>query len=251
LTADTLSSLRIAANRVTRRELGPSARATGVHKALADAAAKAGETASLGLESALTYASAADKAWRAGEPREAERYLAVASKTARTLGQDSPDAAFRKYELLDAIAAAHLANNPSEARAAYVESARMLDTYLTTFRLATPSRTAPGDNSTIVSWLGNLSFKYMLGGDSQRAITAAEKALASDPTQAWIEANLAHGLLLSGKEDEAIVRYMKVRNGKLGSRSIVDATSEDFQIFRKLGLDHALMDSILAKMAAP
>jgi hypothetical protein len=106
------------------------------------------------VDAALTYAKAADKAWRAGEPRDAERYLTLANKAASTLGQDSPDAAFRKHELFDAIADTYVANShPAEARAAYVMSARTLDTYLTTFRQARweSSRAAFGTRRAIAA----------------------------------------------------------------------------------------------------
>ena len=65
------------------------------------------------------------------------------------------------------------------------------------------------------------------------------------PDAAYIEANLAHGLLLTGHRQEAIEHYMKVRKGTLHGPPMLGAIREDFGVLKSLSFVDPQMDSIL------
>jgi hypothetical protein len=171
---------------------------------------------------------------------------------AKQFTSDSPEGAYLQYRSLEAIAGVYLAEGAAaEARAAYLQSGATLERYVLSFRTASPERRADGDESTVAGMFGNLSFTYLRAGSFAKSMEAAERGLGLEPQAGWIEANLAHGFLLTGKEDEARLRYMKVRKNELGGRSLVEVTAEDFTILKNLGFEHPQMDAILKQMAQP
>jgi hypothetical protein len=97
---------------------------------------------------------------------------------------------------------------------------------------------------------GNLSWMQLLAGNFSQSIEAAQHGLDLDPSLLWIEANLAHGLLLTGKQQEAVEHYMNARKGKLNDRSLLDATREDFGTLKSLGYGSPAMDRILQQMSS-
>ena len=143
---------------------------------------------------------------------------------------------------------ARQAGDAAGARGAYLQAAQALERYLA-FRTAAPPRKAVTDDDSIASVYGNLSFMELLAGEFKKCIDAAHHGLALEPDLAWIEQNLAHALLLSGKQDEAIKLYMKIRKARAFNRSMVDATKDDFEVLRALGFTNPAMETILKQMA--
>jgi len=195
---------------------------------------------------ARAYTGAAS---RDANPDIARQYLLRGVAIAQKIGIATPDNAFARYVLFNSMGDS-LTNvgNPNEARNAFLEASLSLKAYVD-FRTATPPRLAAADNRTIASLYGSLSFVQLLAGNFEESAKTAQRGLDAEPGAAWIEANLAHALLLSGNQSAAIEHYMKARKGTVNNRPILDATAEDFGILKKLGFDNPAMDTILKQMA--
>jgi hypothetical protein len=253
-TAENFESLRISTNRLydTEVKLKQQAAADAVQKSListADAFLTHSQTDPTLREVILVYTKSAEHLSSAGDSIQAQRYLARGGELALKLSVNTPEGAYARYQSFNAIANALVTQGmPAAAHAAYLQASSSLEGYILRFRTASPSRSATADNGTVADKYGSLSFMDLLGGDFSKALEAAQRGLAIEPDAAWIEANLAHALLLSGNQPEAIEHYMKVRKGTVGQRSMVDATAEDFGILKSLGFGHPAMDAILKQM---
>lgn len=80
----------------------------------------------------------------------------------------------------------------------------------------------------------------------EEALQIAREALALDSGQLWIRTNEAHGLLFTGRFDEAAEIYIKYANIKLGEKTFGQEVLNDFSLLRKSGIDHPDMARIEA-----
>jgi hypothetical protein len=123
-----------------------------------------------------------------------------------------------------------------------------MERYIAFLTMETPLK-ASADTASLSGHYGSLSWTDILCGKFEAAIQAAQAGIKLDPNAYYIKANMAHGLLLTGKTEEAKQLYMEVRTQKLGERSLVDATKEDFETMKLLGYGNPEMDSILQQMS--
>src|SRR5262245_32438812 len=94
--------------------------------------------------------------------------------------------------------------------------------------------------------LGKLAWRALLAREPADALSAAERALAIDPSLLWIETNRAHALMYLGRAEEARALFLAHKdkpipdNNKLWQQVI----GEDFAEFRKAGIEHPQMTEI-------
>jgi hypothetical protein len=203
---------------------------------------------------ALVYVDVARRLYSSGKPQPARTGLARAQELAGKLNNTTPDGVYSRYRLWNQIGELLVTNgSAADARAAFLQASTALASYVA-FLTATPPIKANADNNAPYESYGSLSWTYILCGKFDESMQAAQAGLKLNPQAAYIEANLAHGLLLTGKTEEAKRHYMNVRNKKLGDSniSLVDATKEDFETMKRLGIAHPelypTMDSILQQM---
>lgn len=204
---------------------------------------------------ALVYVDGARRLFASGKPQPAQINLARAEELAGKLTSTTPDGVYNRYRLWNQIAGLLLANGTaSDTRAAYLQASTALQSYVV-FLTATPPIKANADNSDPFESYGSLSWTYILSGRFNESMQAAQAGLALNPKAAYIEANLAHGLMLTGNTEAARQHYMNVRNQKLGDSniSLLDATKDDFETMKRLGIAspdlYQTMDSILQQMS--
>jgi Flp pilus assembly protein TadD len=175
--------------------------------------------------------------------------LSQERKLAPMIAAGTPDGELVRYKAFETLGdSLRVSGVPAEARESYAESAAALARYIV-FLTASPARKADADDDELYEHYGSLSWILDEAGEFARAIEAAQSGLKLKPDAAYIEANLAHALLLSGKQQEAVSHYMKIRKSKVGSRGLLEATTEDFEILKQLGFADPEMDSILERMA--
>lgn len=184
----------------------------------------------------------------AGDQSAARLDLSHDLEILKNVKEDTPDGAYGKNVLLQALGDAFLKDgSPSEAHDAYLRESVSLERYVA-FRLETPARVSKFDGGDMSEIYGALSWANIEAGRFEKAIEAAQAGLKLKPDADWIEANLAHGMLLTGKRDEAIQHYMHARKGNVNGQTIVEATKDDFDHLRKLGFSDPQMASILVQM---
>jgi hypothetical protein len=117
-------------------------------------------------------------------------------------------------------------------------------------RLAGPSLLNDPRPADEVSALGNASWVLAFTDDPSRAVDTALRALAIDPNQAWIEGNLAHGYLLTGRADDARKIYQKQARLMTGSPQspFANVLLDDFAALRDAGIVRPEMDEIEAML---
>ncbi len=99
---------------------------------------------------------------------------------------------------------------------------------------------------SLASLHGNHAYFLLFARQFQTAETAANQGLSLDSSQTWIYTNLAHALMLEGQVDEARTLYAKYVGTLLNDgRLWEDAVIEDFELLRKAGLSHDLMNEVL------
>jgi tetratricopeptide (TPR) repeat protein len=109
----------------------------------------------------------------------------------------------------------------------------------------------PDDTSRplLVQALGNRSFALLFDRQYQEAITAAEEALALDPSRVVWATNQAHGYLLSGQFEKARAIYRAHAQDKVDDQqTFAAAVLDDFAQLRKRGIDHPDMKRIEAML---
>jgi len=200
------------------------------------------------LEGSQTLWELSDAASEANDQSTARLYLSRARELAEDIKVDNPDGAYGRFVAFEGIGDRYLkSGSPSDARNADFQATESLGRYIT-FRLATPVRAAKLDNLDLYQLYGELSYLDVEAGRFGEGITAAQSGLKLKPDADWIEANLAHGLLLTGNRDEAIKHYMHARKGTVNGRTIIAATKDDFDQLQKLGFSDPEMASILTQM---
>jgi hypothetical protein len=82
---------------------------------------------------------------------------------------------------------------------------------------------------------GGLSWAEIEGGRFAEALEDAKNGLAEDPSETWINVNLAHALLLTGNTREARDLYLKIKDYPRGDHTLTVDITDDFQQLCKLG----------------
>lgn len=105
--------------------------------------------------------------------------------------------------------------------------------------------------SPTASHLGNLSFSCLEAGEFRKSKEAAMAGLRAKPDAIWIQGNLAHAHMFLGEREAAMAIHRQFKDApdvKIGSTAVswAEATASDFEILRKLGLDHPVMREIEA-----
>jgi len=254
VTAKNLESLRISANRLhqTLVKLKQEQEAGALLESMTSSADTllAHSQSDVSLEElVLVYTGLAETTSQAGDAPQARRNLMRAQELGEKISKDTPNGAYGRYHSFGLLSNSFLKSGSAiEARAAYLQASLSLERYVA-LRTASPPQRAEEDTRDLSDIYGSLSFMQVLAGNFPKAVEAAQRGLEIKPDAAWIEANLAHALLLSGKQQEAIEYYMKARKGTLNQRSILDATRDDFETLKSLGFGHPAMEAILKQMA--
>ncbi|MCB9036828.1 MAG: tetratricopeptide repeat protein [Lewinellaceae bacterium] len=97
-------------------------------------------------------------------------------------------------------------------------------------------------NETIISRLSNacggLSWRQLFNRRFAEAEQAARKGLDFDPSQEWINTNLALSLLFQGKYEEAEVLYLDYKDKPYGDSTYSKAFLEDLNALEEAGITH-------------
>jgi tetratricopeptide (TPR) repeat protein len=99
--------------------------------------------------------------------------------------------------------------------------------------------------SDLVDALGSLSFVLLFNRQPADALTAAQEALALDPSAVWIETNHAHALLFLDRFEEAKAIYLANKDKSVGNnRMFKEAVKDDFAEFQKYKIANPRMNEI-------
>ena len=116
---------------------------------------------------------------------------------------------------------------------------------LKTQRLLYAAGSTPQAKEALVQALGQNSFVLLFNRRAPEAAKWAEEALALDPSAVWIETNRAHAYLFLGRFDEAKAIYLDNKDKRVpGGRTFATAVIDDFEMFRKNGIDIPAMHEI-------
>lgn len=99
--------------------------------------------------------------------------------------------------------------------------------------------------------LGNLGWQALLAKEFNEALAATERGHALAPDLVWIEINRAHLLLFLDRFDEARALYLTHRSKRIpqsAAKFLEDVVDDDFEDFRKSGLDRAAFEGIIAAL---
>ena len=111
------------------------------------------------------------------------------------------------------------------------------------------------DNATIkteaAGAYGNLAWYQLFTQDFKGAATAAQQGLALDPTQQWININLANAYLFSGQYQKAKVIYADYKDkpwsesgGDGDYKTYKEVFLEDLETLEKAGIKHKKVKKI-------
>jgi hypothetical protein len=102
----------------------------------------------------------------------------------------------------------------------------------------------------MASEYGNLSWYYLLANKPQKAMVNANKGLRLNPSLTFIKGNLAHAHLFLGNYDKALMGYkFNFKNKILNNKNFLDATLEDFTLFKEAGLTHPDLDRMIEEVS--
>ena len=93
---------------------------------------------------------------------------------------------------------------------------------------------------------GNLAWYAIFDRQYALAETAARRALILDPSQTWVNSNLAHALLLQGKWEDAKAIYLRLKDVKhTDGRFFKAIFLEDIEEMKKAGISHSQFEEII------
>jgi TPR repeat protein len=145
---------------------------------------------------------------------------------------------------------AQLAVAEAEEAGRYDEALRLQSARVTEAE-AGEVRAAGKPGSRTANELGNLAWYALFAREPARALAAAERALAIDPSQLWIETNRVHAIMYLGRVIEARALFL-LHKGKLvagnDNKPWQQVIGEDFARLRKAGLEHPLMAEVEAAL---
>lgn len=107
---------------------------------------------------------------------------------------------------------------------------------------------SPDLKTALAQFWGNLSWASVRAGGTQTAEACAQMGLALDPTQTWIQVNLAHSYLLSGRIQDAQNLYSTIKTQQWQGHPLSEDIRNDFAELRSLGLGRSEMDGILSSL---
>ncbi len=103
----------------------------------------------------------------------------------------------------------------------------------------------------LASTYGGLAWGLVLTGRPAEAETAARAGLALFPSELWIEGNLAHALLLQGRQDEAREIYLRnIGTSPFDGAFWLQVITDDFDKIRAQGLATDALEAIAAEISA-
>jgi hypothetical protein len=108
---------------------------------------------------------------------------------------------------------------------------------------ADPKQT-PQARSAAALAQATLAWAELLNNHPKESIDASQKAIALDPQQAWMYANLAHAYLLSDRVDQAKSVYLAHRGEEMYGAPFELSVRDDLAQLRRLGLDRPAMAQI-------
>lgn len=98
--------------------------------------------------------------------------------------------------------------------------------------------------TTMADFWGSLSWGFVRSGEFELAIECAQKGLNLDPNQAWINVNLAHAYVFSGRDSDAENLYSEIKDKPWGDHLLKKDIHDDFKELTDLGRHLPAMDSL-------
>ena len=185
---------------------------------------------------------AGEKKLQSGDTRGAIEDFRKAFEGSRTLSQQYPqEAAYREnaYYYLGRLASAFGSLNDVPA------ALQMAEPSGRGYAEMAAAAATPENKEKAADALNRLAWFQMLSGNGPAAEATARQALASMPDSGFIQVNLAHALLVSGKREEARALYTQVRTQSAGDgRTMRDVIVDDFDVMQKTGVRAEGMDAI-------
>jgi hypothetical protein len=111
-------------------------------------------------------------------------------------------------------------------------------------RAAIPRLSNDADRDKIATALANLAWLQLIGGQAADSVATAREGLKQSAGNGLCRLNLAHGLLLGNRFDEAIALYVRVANASPGEASLRPNLIDDFATLRAMGLAHPDMPRV-------
>ena len=103
-------------------------------------------------------------------------------------------------------------------------------------------------NAIIIPRLANaygvLAWYQLFNRHFLEAEQAAYKGMDIDPSQEWINTNLALGLLFQGKYEEAKEIYLRLKNKPYGGATYLKAFLDDLEALEKKGITHPDVEKV-------
>jgi WD domain, G-beta repeat len=108
-------------------------------------------------------------------------------------------------------------------------------------------------DSKVARAYGDFADAALKAADFWMAQDAANLGMAFDPSQTWITINLATAHMFLGYTKQAHDEYLAHRGERIldGARGWEEAITEDFAVFRKMGLTDPLMKEVESEFKSP
>ena len=183
-----------------------------------------------------------EKKLQSGDTRGAIEDFQKAFEGSRTLSQQYPqEAAYREnaYYYLGRLASAFGSLND------IASALQMAEPSARGYAEIASANATPENKEKAADALNRLAWLQMLSNNAAAAEASARQALALLPDSDFIQVNLAHALLVSGKEHEARAIYMQVASQSAGDgRTMRDVILQDFEVMEKAGIADESLDPI-------
>lgn len=108
----------------------------------------------------------------------------------------------------------------------------------------------PESKSDLSDYNGSLSWYALNIGENETAVSAAQKGLELNPSNTWINTNLALGLAQSGKLDEALVIYKKLMNEPYRNTTYKDVFLKDIEDVEANGIKIKYKNKIIKALTS-
>ena len=95
----------------------------------------------------------------------------------------------------------------------------------------------PESNGELSRLNGNLSWHALIIGENAIAVSAAKKGLSLNPSNLWINTNLALGLAQNDRLDEAILIYTKLMNEPYRDKTFQEVFLADIEAVESRGIE--------------
>jgi len=172
--------------------------------------------------------------------KAAEKYAAsleIRSAIAKSFPDESD------YQKDVAVLYKHIADMETKLRQ-YDKAVKLVDERLRIRRELFSAVENADSREELVSALGSAAFIYLFVDDDHDAIATANEALQLSPDENWIKANLAVGLLMADRIDEAQKIYSEICLLRHGEQMMAEACLQDIDDLRKAGRERPAMAEI-------